>query len=61
MVKIMKIGQRILNEFKSGKTATMLLTAKYPASKNTVYKYWKVYKLYQELSQKLWEIIFEGA
>ena len=59
----MKIGQRILIEFKNGKKPIDLISLGH--NKNTVYKYWKSFKEYQELSQivneKLWNLIYESA
>jgi hypothetical protein len=48
---------QIMKEFQEGKSPTELIS-KY--NKTTVYRYYKRFKLYQELSQKLWDLIVES-
>lgn len=55
----MKIGQKILLKFKEGKSPTQLINEGY--NKNTVYKYWKLFEIWKELSEKSWELVFEGV
>jgi len=56
----MKLNPRfLLEEFRKGKTPEQAVKDKL-ASKNTAYKYWKRYKLYKEMNEKLWEIIIES-
>lgn len=56
----MKLNPRFLmEEFAKGKTPKQLITEG-KASKNTVYKYWKRYELYNQLKEKLWELIVES-
>jgi len=59
----MKIGQKILLEFKNGKLPKQLIIEGW--NKNTVYKYWKIYKNWKELndiiSERLWNLIFESS
>jgi len=49
-----------MREFEQGKTPKQLIQEK-KASKNTIYRYWKRYKLYKELQQKLWELVRESV
>lgn len=56
----MRIGQKVLMEFKSGKNPKEVVSNG-TANKNTVYKYWKVFQKYQTLSEILWDIIYETA
>lgn len=55
----MKIGQKILNEFREGKTPKQLIEE--GMNKTSVYKYWKVYQEFEELEKKLWNIIWLSA
>jgi len=50
-------ANKIMEEFKQGRLPTELIE-KY--NKTTVYRYWRRFKLYQELSQKLWDLIVES-
>jgi len=48
-----------MEEFRKGKRPEQIIKEKI-CSKNTAYKYWKRYRLYQELSEKLWDVIIES-
>lgn len=45
--------------FRKGKTPEQIIKEKV-TSKNTAYKYWRRFKLYKELNEKLWKIIIES-
>jgi predicted house-cleaning noncanonical NTP pyrophosphatase (MazG superfamily) len=56
----MKLNPRFLmEEFAKDKTPKQLI-AEGKASKNTVYKYWKRYELFNQLKNKLWELVVES-
>jgi len=48
-----------MEEFRKGKKPEGLIKERI-CSKNTAYKYWRIFKLYKELNEKLWEIIIES-
>jgi hypothetical protein len=50
----------ILKEFEDSKTPKQLIQEN-KASKNTVYRYWKRYQMYNELKEKLWNMIVESV
>lgn len=56
----MKLNPRFLmEEFAKGKIPKQLIVEG-KASKNTIYKYWKRYELYNRLKQDLWNLIIES-
>jgi len=56
----MKLNPKFLmEEFRKGKTPEQIIKEKV-VSKNTAYKYWRRFKLWKELNEKLWEVIIES-
>lgn len=56
----MKLNPKfIMENFREGKIPEQLIKEKV-CSKNTAYKYWRRFKLYKELNEKLWDVIIES-